>query len=48
MKDILLAKYSLSHLFSFWTAVLKDKDLIDLSFNKHLSSGDNILFWINR
>jgi hypothetical protein len=49
-KDILIVKYyiSMSHLSPFWATVLKHKDLVDLSFNKHLGKGNTILFWIVR
>jgi hypothetical protein len=45
-KDILHVKYSISltHLSPFWVAVLKDKDLVDLDFNKKIGSGETILF----
>jgi hypothetical protein len=37
-KDILQAKYSISsnNLSSFYAAVLKDKELVDIGFNKKL------------
>jgi hypothetical protein len=49
-KDILKVKYSIfmSHLSPFWVAVLKDMDLVDLSFNKHFGTYTIILFWIDR
>jgi hypothetical protein len=45
-KDILKVKYSISmsHLSPFWAEVLKDRDLVGLSFNKHIGTGTIVLF----
>jgi hypothetical protein len=48
-KTILVAKYSklssLSKVSPFWKAILHDKNLIELSFNKTVGSGNSVLFW---
>jgi hypothetical protein len=51
-KDIIQAKYktltiSIKTSF-FWKAMLRDKDLIELGFNKILVSDNNIFFWTDR
>jgi hypothetical protein len=49
-KDILSAKYSsTSHKLSpFWKAIHKDRDLVELGFNKILGLGVSVLFWSDR
>jgi hypothetical protein len=51
-KDILIAKYhgscSLSKVSPFWKAILKDKNLIELGFNKNVGSSTSVLFWTDR
>jgi hypothetical protein len=46
-KDVLLAKYSSTsnRLSPFWKTIQRDRDLVELGFNKHISSGVSLLFW---
>jgi hypothetical protein len=45
-KYIILAKYTSSSakISPFWKVILKDRDLIELGFNKHVGSGTSVLF----
>jgi hypothetical protein len=49
-KDIILAKYSPHSVkySPFWKAILKDKDLVELGFNKLVGSGTIVSFWTDR
>jgi hypothetical protein len=38
----------LNSFVSFWADVLKDKDLVNLDFNKKIESEETIPFWIDR
>jgi hypothetical protein len=48
-KSIIQAKYKnyiiTSRFSPFWKSILKNKDLIDLGFNKIVGSGSTISFW---
>jgi hypothetical protein len=52
LKTILIAKYgnlhSSSKIFPFWKAILHDKDLIELHFDKTVRSDKSVLFWKDR
>jgi hypothetical protein len=49
-KEVLSSKYSLSlhNISPFWKEIIKDKDLIDLGFNKTIGSENSVFFWIDR
>jgi hypothetical protein len=51
-KTILIAKYGKLHssfkISPFWKAILHDKDLIELGFDKIVRSGKSVLFWKDR
>jgi hypothetical protein len=50
MERYILTKYSSnSAKFSpFWKAIMKDKDLIELGFNKLAGSGKTVSFWTDK